>query len=59
MEKACQCQGIHGRGVAKQMITHGLRASNMSLLISSGFYDDSVALRTENHESRAYRPTKT
>ena len=53
VKEVCQCLGIRGDGVAKHMTTHGLRASMISLLISSGSSDAPVVLRTRHRDSRS------
>ena len=53
IKEVCQCLGIRGQGAAEHVTAHGLRATMISLLISAGYSDASIVLRTGHRDSRS------
>lgn len=50
VKTVCQRLGIRGQGCAKHMTTHGLRSTMISMLISSGYSDAAVCLRSGHRD---------
>lgn len=51
VKDVCTKLGIRGTGEAAYMTTHGLRATMISLLISAGYSDAAVVLRTGHRDN--------
>ena len=51
VKTVCTALGIRGEGANKFVTTHGLRATMISLLISSGHSDAAVVLRTGHRDN--------
>lgn len=51
VKKVCKSLGIRGQGCADHVTSHGLRATMISMLISGGYSDAAVMLRSGHRES--------
>ena len=51
VKKVCSKSGIRGCGESSTMTAHGLRASMISILISAGYSDAAVVLRTGHRDT--------
>ena len=55
VEDVCDSLGLRGCGARKNMTTHGLRATTVTLLLKAGHADFSVAMRTKHRDVRSLK----
>lgn len=55
IQDACQKTEVIGEGVVDHVVLHGLRGTVVTRLFETGFFDASIALRSEHRAFRSFK----